>query len=94
MLMYCSESIVSLKVHWELNLAPSWTQPALERFVMSYVCHSLKGCVLPPSLLFLKDPGNGRKSSRKYCLFLQVLLGTSCLLFVKRDNNNHHRMEN
>ena len=26
-------------------------------------------------------------------LILTSLVGNSCILFVKRDNNNHHRME-
>ena len=53
MLRYYSEHIMRLKVYWRSNLLPSWTQLVLVSFHhVLRLCHSFKGCALPPSLLF------------------------------------------
>ena len=56
MLMYYNKCIMKLKVHWKSNTPPSWTQLVLTSFChIICLCHSFKGCVLPPSLRFQYD---------------------------------------
>ena len=53
MLMYYNEHIMKLKGYWKWTLPPSCTQLVLTSFPhVLWLCHSFKGCALPPSLLF------------------------------------------
>jgi len=92
MLMYYSECMVRLKVHWKLDFPPSWTQWVLKRFVMSYVSVVLLKLVSRP-LPVSERPRLWREEHQDLLLILTSLVGNSCFLFVKRDNNHHHRME-
>ena len=62
MLMYYNGHMIRLKVHWKSDILPSWTQSVLTSFChVLWLCHSLKGCALPPSLLFQDEKSRGQK---------------------------------
>ena len=52
-LLCYSEHILKLKVWWKSTCPPSWTHLVLISLChVLGLCHSFKGCALPPSLLF------------------------------------------
>ena len=82
MLTYYNEHIMSLKVYWKSTCLPSWTYLVLTSFChVLWLCHSFKGCTLPPSLLFqfggctMHSRGERRPKGRQIFLCLNF----SCL---------------
>lgn len=61
------------------------------------ICHVLCSVVLlklvSRPLPVSERPRLWREEHQDLLLILTSLVGNSCFLFVKRDNNHHHRME-